>query len=153
MLWLLLHEKESSSYTYLFRCTEMSWLFISSSTMSVTSSDTGSVASRAKDKLTRSKCNWTRIWSIYNVDETTHYLHEIFTFSDWDRDWDRFLSCWCQKRMQKNASKMWHQAKERQQMELECVPHENCIFSIQAVFASVLAMFLTLWSYTYTGRR
>ena len=32
---------------------------------------------------------------------------------------------------------MWHQAKERQQMELECVPHENCIFSIQAVFASV----------------
>ena len=49
--------------------------------------------------------------------------------------------------MQKNASKMWHQAKERQQMELECVPHENCIFSIQAVFASVLVILLTLWSY------
>ena len=42
---------------------------------------------------------------------------------------------------------MWHQAKERQQMELECVPHENCIFSIQAVFASVLVILLTLWSY------
>ena len=46
LLWLL-HEKECSFYTYLFCCTEMRWLFISSSAIWVTGSDTGSVASRA----------------------------------------------------------------------------------------------------------
>ena len=30
----------------------------------------GSVASRARSELTGSKCEWTRIWTIYNVDET-----------------------------------------------------------------------------------
>ena len=33
-----------------------------------------SVACRARSQLTRSKCEWTRIWTIYNVDETTHVL-------------------------------------------------------------------------------
>ena len=46
--------------------------FISSSAIWGTGSDTGSVASRAKGELTRSKCDWTRIWTIYNVDETSH---------------------------------------------------------------------------------
>ena len=49
----------------------MWWLFISSTAIWVTSSDTSSVASRAGTKLTSSKCDWTRIWAILNVDETT----------------------------------------------------------------------------------
>ena len=61
--WFL-HEKECSFYTHLFCCTEMRWLFISSTAVWVTGSDTGSVASRAKTKLTSSKCDWTRIWTI-----------------------------------------------------------------------------------------
>jgi hypothetical protein len=60
LLWLL-HEKECSFYTYLFYCTEMRWLFISSRAIWVTGSDTGSVASRARSELTRWKCEWTRI--------------------------------------------------------------------------------------------
>ena len=50
----------------------MKWLFISSTAIWVTGSDTGSVASRARTELTSSKCDWTWIWTIYNVDETTH---------------------------------------------------------------------------------
>ena len=63
LLWLL-HEKECSCYFYLSCCTEMRWLFISSSAIWVTESDAGVVASRARSELTRSKCRWTRIWTI-----------------------------------------------------------------------------------------
>ena len=49
----------------------MRWLFISSTAVWVTGSDTGSVASRARTELTSSKCDWTRSWTIYTVDETT----------------------------------------------------------------------------------
>ena len=62
LLWLL-HEKECSFYTYPCCCTEIRWLFISSSAVW----GTGSVASR-------SKCGWTRIWTIKSIDETTLYL-------------------------------------------------------------------------------
>ena len=57
-------------YTYLFCCTEMRWLFISLSAIWATDSDTSLVACRARTELTRSKCEWTRIWTIQNVDET-----------------------------------------------------------------------------------
>ena len=86
LLWLL-HEKECSFSSYLFCCTKISLfvteeilysitavsdqgstkmrcLFISSSAICVTGSDTGSVASRASGELTSSKCEWTRIWTI-----------------------------------------------------------------------------------------
>ena len=63
LLWFL-HEKECSFYSHLFCCTEMRWLFISSTAIWVTGSDTGSVASRARTELTSSKCDWTRIWAI-----------------------------------------------------------------------------------------
>ena len=63
LLWFL-HEKECSFYTHLFCCTEIRWLFISSTAIWVTGSDTGSVACRARSKLTSSKCEWTRIWTI-----------------------------------------------------------------------------------------
>ena len=53
-----------SFFTHLFCCIEMRWLFISSTAIWVTGSDTGSVASRARTKLTSSKCDWTRIWAI-----------------------------------------------------------------------------------------
>ena len=43
----------------------MRWLFISSTAIWVTGSDTGSVVSRAGTELTSSKRDWTRI-----VDET-----------------------------------------------------------------------------------
>ena len=43
LLWFL-HEKEYSFYTNLFYCTEMRWLFISSTAIWVTGSDTNSVA-------------------------------------------------------------------------------------------------------------
>ena len=62
--WLL-HKKECSSYKYLFCCTEMRWLFISSSAKWDTGSDAGSVASRTRSKLTRSKCEWTIFWTTY----------------------------------------------------------------------------------------
>ena len=45
----VLHEKERSFYTHLFCCTEMRWLFISSTTIWVPSSDTSSAASRARN--------------------------------------------------------------------------------------------------------
>ena len=41
----------------------MRWMFISSTAIWVTGSDTGSVGSRARSELTRSKCEWTRIWT------------------------------------------------------------------------------------------
>ena len=47
-----------------FAVTEMKWLFISSSAILVTGSDSGSAASRARSENTRSKCEWTRIWTI-----------------------------------------------------------------------------------------
>ena len=37
----------------------------------VTGSDASFVASRAWGELTRSKCEWPRIWTIKNVDKTT----------------------------------------------------------------------------------
>ena len=80
LLWLL-HEKESSFYSYLFCFTEMRWLFISSSAIWVTSSDTSSVASRDGSQLTRSKCEWTRIWTILNIDETSRYALILFFLS------------------------------------------------------------------------
>ena len=61
-LWFL-HKKECSFYTYLFCCTEKKWMFISSTAIWFTSSDTGSVAFRARGQLDRSKCEWTRIWT------------------------------------------------------------------------------------------
>ena len=51
----------------------MRWLFISSTAISVTGSDTISVGSRARTELISSKCDWTRIWTIENVDEMTLY--------------------------------------------------------------------------------
>ena len=51
-LLLFLNEKECSFYTHLFCCTKMRWLFISSTAIWVTDSDTGSVDSRARTKLT-----------------------------------------------------------------------------------------------------
>ena len=64
LLWFL-QEKGCSVSTYLFCCAEMSGMFISSNAIWVTSSDTGSIASRARTELTRSKCKWTRIWTMY----------------------------------------------------------------------------------------
>ena len=63
LLWFL-HGKECIFYTHLFCYTEMRRLFISSTAIWITGSDTGSVASRARTKLTSSKCDWTRIWAI-----------------------------------------------------------------------------------------
>ena len=79
LMWLL-HKEECSFYTYLFCCTEMRWMFISLTAIWVTGSDTGSVASRARSKLTSTKCEWTRIWTIYNVDETTPRVLKFFHF-------------------------------------------------------------------------
>ena len=53
LLWLL-HEKECSFYSYLFCCTEMTWMFIISTTIWVNGWDTSSVASRARSELTSS---------------------------------------------------------------------------------------------------
>ena len=58
------HEKQCFFYTYLFCCNKMKWLFISSNAIWVTGSDAGSVASRTRSQLTRSTCEWTRIWTI-----------------------------------------------------------------------------------------
>ena len=63
LLWIL-HKKECSFYTHLFCCTEIKWLFINSTAIWVTGSDTSSVAFRARSQLTRSKCKWTRIWNV-----------------------------------------------------------------------------------------
>ena len=52
-------------------CTEMRWLFISSTAIWVTGSDTGSVAMACQ--LTKSKCEWTRT-RIQNIDETSQHL-------------------------------------------------------------------------------
>ena len=42
----------------------------------------GSVASKARTKLTSSNCGWTRIWTILNVDETTHACRTQVTYHD-----------------------------------------------------------------------
>ena len=49
----------------------MRWMFISSAAIWGTGSDTGSVASRARSELTRSKCkwSWTREKTGKGVDE------------------------------------------------------------------------------------
>ena len=56
-------KKNVAFYTHLFCCTEMRWLFISSTAIWVTRSDTSSVSSRTRTELTSSKCDSTRIWA------------------------------------------------------------------------------------------
>ena len=63
--------KNNVAFTLIFYCIRMRWMFISSTTIWVTGSDTSSVASRARSQRTSSKCEWNRIWTIYYVDETT----------------------------------------------------------------------------------
>ena len=69
LLWLL-HEKECSFYSYLFCCTEMTWMFIISSTIWVNGWDTSSVASRSRSELTSSQCNWKGNRKGKGTDET-----------------------------------------------------------------------------------
>ena len=69
LLWLL-DEKECSFYSYLFCCTEMTWMFIISTTIWVNGWDTSSVASRARSELTSSQCNWKGNWKGKGTDET-----------------------------------------------------------------------------------
>ena len=69
LLWLL-HEKECSFYSYLFCCTEMTWMFIISTTIWVNGWDTSSVASRARSELTSSQCNWKGNRKGKGTDET-----------------------------------------------------------------------------------
>ena len=73
LLWLL-HEKECSFYYYLFCCTEMTWMFIISTTIWVNGWDTSSVASRARSELTSSKCNWKGNRKGKGTDETPPYV-------------------------------------------------------------------------------
>ena len=42
--------------------------------------DTGSVASRTRGALASSKCEWTRIWTIQNVDETNQRTDGICNY-------------------------------------------------------------------------
>ena len=51
----------------------MRWMFFILTTSWVTGWDTVSVVSRARSELTSSKWEWTRIWTIYNVDEMNLY--------------------------------------------------------------------------------
>ena len=101
-MWFL-HEKECSFKTNLFCCTEMRLMSISSNAIWVT----GSVASRARSKLTRSKCEWTRIWTTYLENRWNNPLSlnpkELLFISE-----HRSLSCltgcgrrchWCQKQL------------------------------------------------------
>ena len=71
LLWLL-HEKECSFYSYLFCCTEMTWMFIISTTIWVNGWDTSSVASRARSELTSSQCSWKGNRKGKGTDETPH---------------------------------------------------------------------------------
>ena len=71
LLWLL-HEKECSFYSYLFCCTEMTWMFIISTTIWVNGWDISSVASRARSELTSSQCNWKGNGKGKGTDETPH---------------------------------------------------------------------------------
>ena len=49
--------KKNVAFTLIsFACTEMRGMFISSTAISINGSDTGSVASRGRSQLTRSKC-------------------------------------------------------------------------------------------------
>ena len=73
LLWLL-HEKECSFYSYLFCCTEMTWMFIISTTIWVNGWDTSSVASRARSELTSSQCNWKGNRKGKGTDETPLWL-------------------------------------------------------------------------------
>ena len=73
LLWLL-HEKESSFYSYLFYCTEMTWMFIISSTIWVNGWDTSSVAPRARRELPSSQCNWKGNRKRKGTDETPPHL-------------------------------------------------------------------------------
>ena len=76
LLWLL-HEKECSFYSYLFCCTEMTWMFIISTTIWVNGWDTSSVASRARSELTSSQCNWKGNRKGKGTDETPPYHFSI----------------------------------------------------------------------------
>ena len=69
LLWLL-HEKECSFCTYLFCCTEMTWMFIISTTVWVNGWVTSSVASRARSELTSSQRNWKGNRKGKGTDET-----------------------------------------------------------------------------------
>ena len=69
LLWLL-HEKECSFYSYLFCCTEMTWMFIISTTIWVNGWDTSSVASRARSELTSWQCYWKGNRKGKGTDET-----------------------------------------------------------------------------------
>ena len=58
-------------------------IVISSTASSATGSANGSVATRARTELISSKCDWTRIWTVYNVDEITlRGLQEECPFSN-----------------------------------------------------------------------
>ena len=73
LLWLL-HEKECSFYSYLFCCTEMTWMFIISTTIWVNGWDTSSVASRARSELTSLQCSWKGNRKGKGTDEIPHYI-------------------------------------------------------------------------------
>ena len=77
LLWLL-HEKECSFYSYLFCCTEMTWMFIISTTIWVNGWDTSSVASRARSELTSSQCNWKGNRKGKGTDETPQCYSLVF---------------------------------------------------------------------------
>ena len=81
LLWLL-HEKECSFYSYLFCCTEMTWMFIISTTIWVNGWDTSSVASRARSELTSSQCNWKGNRKGKGTDETLPREVHIFQSPD-----------------------------------------------------------------------
>ena len=53
-----------------FSCTEMTWMFIISTTIWVNGWDTSSVASRARSELTSLKCNWKGNQKGKGTDET-----------------------------------------------------------------------------------
>ena len=70
--WTRMYVDETSlSFAQLSLASARIMIFCCSTECWVTGSDTGSVASRARTVLTSSKCDWTRIWAIQNVDETT----------------------------------------------------------------------------------
>ena len=53
-------------------CTEMTWMFIISTTIWVNGWDTSSVASRARSELTSSQSNWKENRKGKGTDETPH---------------------------------------------------------------------------------
>ena len=72
-------------------CTKKIWMFISSTAVWVTGSYTGSIASRGKSKLTRTK---SRIW--------TRYLSRIFYVSGVISKFNKAIVC-----MYRNFTKQW----------------------------------------------